>query len=251
MKKNVITLFPAIDVKDEKCVRLLYGDMEKETIYNNNPLDQAMWFVDQGAEWLHIVDLDGAVYGKNVNKKVIENILFKLKDKIKIQIGGGIRGIDDIDFWIQNSANRLILGTLALENPDFINKLGEKYFKKIVIGADVRDGKIASHGWKNQSNVIAVDLIKTLDSRIVNSVIFTDISKDGSLQGVNLDETVNFAKSVPHSVIASGGVAALNDLSKLTKEFSNGVHGVIIGRALYDKKFTFSEALQVTREVKI
>ena len=232
MKENFFTLYPAIDIKDGKCVRLLFGEMHKETIYNHNPLDQAMWFVDQGAEWLHIVDLDGAVSGKNVNKKAIENILFKLKNKIKIQIGGGIRSIDDIDFWIQNSANRVILGTLALENPNFINQLGEKYFKKIVIGADVRDRKIASHGWKNQSNVIATDLIKTL-------------------QGVNLDETLNFAKSVPHSVIASGGVASLNDISKLTKEFSNGVEGVIVGRALYDKKFTFSEALQVTREVKI
>ncbi len=251
MKENFFTLYPAIDIKDGKCVRLLFGEMHKETVYNHNPLDQAMWFVDQGAEWLHIVDLDGAVSGKNVNKKVIENILFKLKNKIKIQIGGGIRSIDDIDFWIQNSANRVILGTLALENPDFINQLGEKYFKKIVIGADVRDGKIASHGWKNQSNVIAVDLMKTLDTSIVNSVIFTDISKDGSLQGVNLDETLKFAKSVPHSVIASGGVASLNDISKLAKEFSNGVQGVIIGRALYDKKFTFSEALQEIREVKI
>ena len=186
MKENFFTLYPAIDIKDGKCVRLLFGEMHKETVYNHNPLDQAMWFVDQGAEWLHIVDLDGAVFGKNVNKKVIENILFKLKNKIKIQIGGGIRSIDDIDFWIQNSANRVILSTLALENPDFINQLSEKYSKKIVIGADVRDGKIASHGWKNQSNVIAVDLMKTLDTSIVNSVIFTDISKDGSLQGVIL-----------------------------------------------------------------
>ena len=251
MKENFFTLYPAIDIKDGRCVRLLFGEMDKETIYNHSPLDQAMWFVDQGAEWLHIVDLDGAVSGKNINKKVIENILFKLNNKIKIQIGGGIRSIDDIDFWIENSANRVILGTLALENPDIINQLGEKYFKKIVIGADVRDGKIASHGWKNQSNVKAVDLIKTLDSSIVSSVIFTDISKDGSLQGVNIDETLKFAKLVPHSVIASGGVASLNDILKLTKEFSNGIQGVIIGRALYDKKFTFSEALQVIREVKI
>jgi len=251
MIKNFFTLYPAIDIKEGKCVRLLFGEMNKETIYNYNPLDQAMWFVDQGAEWLHIVDLDGAVSGKNVNKKIIEKILSKLQNKIKIQIGGGIRTIDDIDFWVENCANRVILGTLALENPNLINQLGKKYFKKIVIGADVRKGKIASHGWKNQSNVLAADLISTLNSSIVSSVIFTDISKDGSLQGVNIDETRDFAKSVPHSVIASGGVASLNDISKLTKEFSNGVEGVIIGRALYDKKFTFSEALQITREAKI
>ena len=120
MKNNLITLFPAIDVKDGKCVRLLFGDMKKETIYNNNPLDQAMWFVDQGAEWLHIVDLDGAVTGTNVNRKIINKILHKLQDKVKIQIGGGIRNQDDIDFWVQKSVKRVILGTLALENPNFI-----------------------------------------------------------------------------------------------------------------------------------
>ena len=195
MKNNVITLFPAIDVKDGKCVRLLFGDMEKETIYDNNPLDQAMWFVDQGAEWLHIVDLDGAVKGKNVNRKVINKILHKLHDKVKIQIGGGIRNQDDIDFWIQNSVDRIILGTLALENPNFINNLDKKYFQKIVIGADVRDGKIASHGWKNQTEISAVDLLKSLNPSIVSSVIYTDISKDGTLQGVSVDQTVNFAKN--------------------------------------------------------
>ena len=251
MKNKIITLFPAIDVKDEKCVRLLYGDMDKETIYNNNPLDQAMWFVDQGAEWLHIVDLDGAVTGSNINRKVINKIVQKLHDKVKIQIGGGIRNQDDIDFWIQKSVNRIILGTLALENPSFINNLDKIYHKKIVIGADVRDGKIASHGWKNQTNISAVDLLKSLNSSIVSSVIYTDISKDGTLHGASVDKTVNFAKSIPHSVIASGGVASLNDIARLSKECSNGIDGVIIGRALYDKKFTFSDALLQSQELKI
>ena len=114
IEDNLFTLYPAIDIKDGKCVRLLFGDMEKDTIYNNNPLDQAMWFIDQGAEWLHIVDLDGAISGKSENKKIIKNILKKLKDKVKIQIGGGIRNIFDIDFWLQNSVNRVILGTLAI-----------------------------------------------------------------------------------------------------------------------------------------
>jgi len=250
MKKNIITLFPAIDVKNEKCVRLLYGDMQKETIYNNDPLDQAKWFVDQGAEWLHIVDLDGAVTGRNVNRKVINKIVDKLHDKVKIQIGGGIRNLDDINFWIQNSVNRIVLGTLALENPDFINNLDEKYFKKIVIAADVRDGKIASHGWKNQTDITAVDLLKSLNSSVVSSVIYTDISKDGTLQGVSVDQTVNFAKLIQHSVIASGGVSSLNDIARLSRECSNGIEGVIIGRALYDKKFTFSDALLKSKEFK-
>ncbi len=251
MKDNLFTLYPAIDIKDGKCVRLLFGEMEKETIYNNSPLDQAMWFVDQGAEWLHIVDLDGAVSGKNVNKRVIEEILHKLHNKVKIQIGGGIRNINDIDFWLENSVNRVILGTLALENPSFINQLSQDYSKKIVIGADVRNGMIASHGWKNQSEITAVNLIKGLNSSIVSSVIYTDITKDGSLKGVSLEQTVKFAKSIPHLVIASGGVSSLNDISRLAKQFSNGVQGVIVGRALYDKKFSFSDALQKIKEASI
>ena len=251
MNDKVFTLYPAIDIKDGKCVRLLFGDMEKDTVYNNSPLDQAMWFVDQGAEWLHIVDLDGAVTGKNVNKRVIEKILYKLHNRVKIQLGGGIRNINDIDFWIKNSVNRVILGTLALEDPNFINQLSREYFKKIVVGADVRNGMIASHGWKKQSDIIAVDLIKGLNSSIVSSVIYTDITKDGSLKGVSLEQTTKFAKSISHSVIASGGVASLNDISRLAKQFSNGVKGVIVGRALYDKKFSFSEALQIIKETKI
>ena len=244
MKEKFFTLYPAIDIKDGKCVRLLYGDMDKDTIYNNDPLDQAMWFVDQGAEWLHIVDLDGAVSGNKENKKSIEKILKKLKDKVKIQIGGGIRNIDDIDFWLQRSVNRVILGTLAIENPKLINQLGKRYFKKIIVGADVRDGKLASHGWKKQSDIIALDLIKKFKSSVVSSIIYTDISKDGSLQGINFDQTLNFAMSISHPVIASGGVSSLNDITRLSEEFENGIQGVIIGKALYDNKFTFSEALK-------
>ena len=250
MKKKDFTLYPAIDIKDGKCVRLLFGDMKNETIYNNNPVDQAMWFIDQGANWLHIVDLDGAVEGKNVNQIIIQKILKTFQNKVHIQLGGGIRSIENIDFWLQHPLERLILGTLAFENPNFIEKLENKYFKKIVIGADVRDGLIASHGWKNQSDINAVDLIKKFNPSIVSSVIYTDISKDGSLQGVSLVETINFAKSIPHPVIASGGVSSLDDIIKLSDEFSNGVEGVVIGRALYDKKFTFSEALQKTNKVK-
>ena len=251
MQHNSFTLYPAIDIKDGKCVRLLFGEMEKETIYNYNPLDQAMWFFDQGAEWLHIVDLDGAVTGKSINKRVIQKILHKLQNEVKIQIGGGIRNINDIDFWLQNSVSRVILGTLALENPNFINQLDKEYSKKIVVGADVRSGMIASHGWKKQSEIVAVDLIKNLNASVVSSVIFTDITKDGSLNGVSLEQTVNFAKSIPHPVIASGGVSSLNDILRLAKEFSNGVQGVIVGRALYDKKFTLSDAIQKLKEAEI
>ena len=249
MKKNNFTLYPAIDIKNGKCVRLLFGDMNKETVYENNPLDQAIWFVDQGAEWLHIVDLDGAIQGDNINKKVILSIVKKLQNKVKIQIGGGIRNINQMDFWLENSIDRIILGTLALNNPNFIINLEKKYHKKIIIGADARDGKIASHGWKSQSDMTAIDLISKFNPAIIDSVIYTDISRDGSLQGVNLKQTLTLAKSIHNSVIASGGISSLNEVYNLSKEFKNGIKGVIIGRALYDKKFTFSEALKIVKKV--
>jgi phosphoribosylformimino-5-aminoimidazole carboxamide ribotide isomerase len=249
MKKNNFTLYPAIDIKNGKCVRLLFGDMEKETIYGENPVDQAQWFVDQGAEWLHIVDLDGAVKGESINKLAILKILKKLQNKVKIQIGGGIRNFQQMDYWLQNSIDRVILGTLAIENPDFIINLEKKYYKKIVIGTDVRDGKIASQGWKNQSNIKAIDLIKKFDPAIINSIIYTDISRDGSLQGVNLEQTLTFAKSISSPVIASGGISSLNEILDLSKEFQSGIEGVIIGRALYDNKFSFSDALDIIEKV--
>ena len=227
MNKN-FTLYPAIDIKNGKCVRLLFGDMNKETIYGDNPLDQAMWFLDQGAEWLHIVDLDGAVRGENINKTAILKILKKLQNKIKIQIGGGIRDLIQMDYWLQNSVDRVILGTVALENPDLIINLDKKYFKKIVIGTDVRNGMIASNGWKTQSEVKAVDLIKKFNPDIIDSIIYTDISRDGSLKGVNLKQTLDFAKSILSPVIASGGIFSLNEILQLRKEFSNGIE---IGRA--------------------
>ena len=250
MKKNFFTLYPAIDIKNGKCVRLLFGDMEKETIYGDNPIDQAQWFVDQGAEWLHIVDLDGAVKGESINKLVISKILKKLQNTVKIQVGGGIRNFQQMDYWLQNSIDRVILGTLAIENPDFIINLEKKYFKKVVIGTDVRDGKIAFHGWKTQSNIKAIDLIKQFDPTIIDSIIYTDISRDGSLQGVNLEQTLTFAKSINIPVIASGGVSSLKEIFELSKQFSSGIEGVIIGRALYDNKFSFSEALDIIEKVQ-
>jgi len=248
MINNKFMLYPAIDIKDGKCVRLLFGDMDKETVYNIDPLDQAMWFVDQGAEWLHIVDLDGAVKGEQVNKISILKILKTLQNKVKIQIGGGIRSLGKIDFWLENLADRVILGTLALENPSLVNNLSQEYFKKIIIGADVRNGMIASHGWEKQSDIAAIDLLRKFDQSLVSSVIYTDISKDGSMKGVSLDQTISFAKQNPHPVIASGGVSSLNDILKLHENFSNGIEGVVIGRALYDKKFTFEEALYAIRK---
>ena len=248
MINNKFILYPAIDIKDGKCVRLLFGDMDKETVYNIDPLDQAMWFVDQGAEWLHIVDLDGAVKGKQVNKISILKILKTLQNKVKIQIGGGIRSKENIDFWLGNLADRVILGTLALENPSFVNNLSQEYFKKVLIGADVRNGMIASHGWEKQSDISAIDLLRKFNQSLVGSVIYTDISKDGSMKGVSLDQTISFAKQNPHPVIASGGVSSLNDILKIHENFSNGIEGVVIGRALYDKKFTFEEALYAIRK---
>ncbi len=251
MIDECFNLYPAIDIKDGKCVRLLFGDMKKEIVYNYNPIDQAMWFIDQGAKWLHVVDLDGAVEGKTVNKTVIQKLLITCQNKVKIQLGGGIRNKQNIDFWLENSVERLILGTLAYENPNLVNNLKKDYYKKIVIAADVRDGMIASHGWKRQSNTQAVDLIKKFNPSIISSVIYTDISRDGSLQGVSLEQTSKFAKYIPHPVIASGGVSSLNDIMTLSHEFSSGIEGVIIGKALYEKKFTFSQALEAIKNGRL
>ena len=249
MKKIDFTLYPAIDVKNGKCVRLLYGDMDKETVYNKSPLDQAMWFVDQGAEWLHIVDLDGAIKGNNVNQKSILSVLKTLQNKVKIQIGGGIRTRENIDFWLENSVDKVILGTVALENPDFINNLTTDYNKKIIVGADVRNGKIATHGWEQQSSIKATELLNKFNTSILDSVIYTDMNRDGSMEGVDLEQTLSFAENIPHSVIASGGVSSLEDISELSRHTLNGIQGVVIGRALYDKKFSFIKALEtITKE---
>ena len=247
---NNFNLYPAIDIKNGKCVRLLYGDMEKETIYGENPVDQANWFVDQGAKWLHIVDLDGAVQGANINTNVILDIIKNLKHRVKIQLGGGIRNYDQLDFWFQHNVDRVILGSIALENPNFINNLGKEFYKKIVIGTDVRNGMIALHGWKTQSKIKAVDLIKKFDPNILDAVIYTDISKDGTLEGINFDQTINFASSISSPVIASGGIGSLQELIDLKSYNNKGIDGVIIGRALYERKFTFIEAIHSIEEVK-
>ncbi len=242
MKKKFI-LYPAIDIKNGKCVRLLFGNMEKETIYNKNPLDQAKWFIDQGAKWLHIVDLDGAVQGENVNKVIIAKILKNLQNTVKVQIGGGIRTRENIDFWLQNSVDKVILGTLIAQNPNFIDQLDERYEKKIILGADVRKGMISLHGWTKQSNINAIDFIKKFNTSVVSSTIYTDISRDGSLSGIDINQTLNFAKSTPHPVIASGGISSIKEICDLKKSSSSGIKGAIIGRALYEKKFSFSDAL--------
>ena len=246
--KSKFNLYPAIDIKDGKCVRLLFGDMNRETIYNDNPVDQAMWFVDQGAEWLHIVDLDGAIEGKSINKTVIKKILKSLNNKVKIQIGGGIRSKNNIDFWLENSADKIILGTLLIEKPNFFSNLSKIYSNKLIIAVDVRNNRVATHGWTKQSGLMAAEFINTFDPFFISSIIFTDISRDGSLKGINIDSTVNFANSIQHPVIASGGVSSLDDIVKLIEKRNNGVQGVIIGRALYEKKFTFSDALKLLTE---
>ena len=179
----------------------------------------------------------------------LEDLNFKDESFDIVTISFGIRNLENIDFWLENGVNRVILGTLALENPHFIEKLNKNYYKKIVIGADVRDGMIATHGWKNQSKVKAVDFIKEFNPNIINSIIYTDITRDGSLQGVSLDQTISFSKSIPHPVIASGGVSSIKDIIDLSKQVTHGIEGVVIRRALYDIQFTFVAAIKSLRVV--
>ena len=248
-------IFPAIDIKDKKCVRLIKGDFENKTEYDLSPIEQAGKYKDYGFKNLHIVDLDGALTGDPINIDIIHDIVGKFD--LKIEIGGGIRNINDIDFWLQKSVDRVILGTLAIDNPKLINQLDSKYFKKIIIGTDVRDGKVATNGWKKQSDVMAVDLIKSFKSSVVNSIIYTDISKDGSLKGVSLNQTRLFAKSIPHPVIASGGVGSIEDIAKLKIDRNyqldkpKGVRGRSSNNDLVRKKIGWDKKINLKQGLKL
>ncbi len=233
-------IFPAIDLLNGNCVRLLQGEFNQATIYKNNPLKQVSFFIESGFEWIHLVDLNAAM-GENDNKKLILDILKSFGKDIKIQLGGGIRSADHIKFWIDNQVRRVIIGTLACENSDIINSIGKEFEKKIVLGIDVRKKLIAVHGWKKQLDLKPIDLIKRLDQSLIDAIIYTDISRDGALQGVNIDDTVELSKSVSIPIIASGGVSSVEEIKKLIHFNDDGIVGVILGKALYEKKISLNQ----------
>ncbi|WP_445488073.1 1-(5-phosphoribosyl)-5-[(5-phosphoribosylamino)methylideneamino]imidazole-4-carboxamide isomerase [Niallia sp. 03133] len=237
------TIYPAIDMLGGKCVRLLQGDYNKETVYGDSPFAMAKNFAEQGAKWIHMVDLDGAKDGKRVNDAFVIDAAQKLN--AKVQIGGGIRTEKDIVHYLDNGIARVIIGSIAVSNPDFAIEMIRKYGNKIAVGIDAKDGYVATHGWITTSESRAVDLGKRFAHAGAETFIFTDIATDGMLSGPNVEAVKEMAVETGKEVIASGGVSSLNDL-KILKEVSGaGVRGAIVGKALYEGRFSVQEALEV------
>lgn len=240
-------LFPAIDLKEGKAVRLLQGRMEDSTIYSDNPVELAKDFESQGAEYLHIVDLNGAFTGKPVNDEIIRRIVRNVS--MKIQVGGGIRTMERITELIELGVERVILGTIAVKNPELVAEAARRFGKRVIVGIDAKDGMVAVQGWAETTEMRAIDLGKAMKVLGVQSVVFTDIARDGMLQGPNIESTVQMARETGLSVIASGGVTTLADLRNLQVEALKGValEGAITGKALYSGAFTLKEALEAAR----
>lgn len=240
-------LFPAIDLKEGKAVRLLQGRMEDSTVYSDNPVDLAKEFESQGAEYLHIVDLNGAFTGKPINDEMIRRIVGNVL--MKIQVGGGIRTMERITELIELGVERVILGTIAVKNPELVAEATRRYGTRVIVGIDAKDGLVAVQGWAETTEMRAIDLGKAMKVLGVQSVVFTDIARDGMLQGPNIESTVQMARETGLSVIASGGITTLADLRNLQVEALKGValEGAITGKALYSGAFTLKEALEAAR----
>lgn len=241
-------LFPAIDLKDGACVRLFQGDMDKATVYNADPASQARAFSDAGFSWLHLVDLNGAIEGHPVNDKAVETILKTIS--VPAQLGGGIRDMATIRMWLEKGVRRVILGTVALEQPELVKEACRAFPGRIVVGIDARDGYVAVAGWAKTSRVKALDLALKFEDAGVAAIIYTDISRDGAMMGVNLDATTDLAWALTTPVIASGGVSALSDLEEIKAVEDSGIEGVIVGRALYDGRIDAKKALAILSGTK-
>ncbi len=232
-------LYPAIDLKDGQAVRLLRGEMNKATVFNDDPAGQARAFVQAGAEWLHLVDLNGAFAGRPVNGKAVEAILASID--IPAQLGGGIRDMATIEGWLEKGLARVILGTVAVENPDLVRKAARAFPDRIAVGIDAREGRVATRGWAEETDMDATDLARSFEDAGVAAIIYTDIQRDGAMQGPNVEATAALARAVSIPVIASGGVSCLSDLVALRD--TGVIAGAISGRALYDGAIDLKQAL--------
>ena len=238
-------LFPAIDLKGGECVRLKLGDMDQATVYNTDPGAQAKVFQDQGFRWLHVVDLDGAFAGEAVNGQAVEAILASTDNPV--QLGGGIRTIEHIQFWLDKGISRVILGTIAVRDPDLVRAACKQFPGQIAVGIDARGGKVAVEGWAETSELSVIDMAARFEDAGVTAIIFTDIDRDGVLTGINWDSTLELARSTSIPVIASGGLASMDDIERLTQEDAGILEGAISGRALYDGRIDPAEALERLR----
>jgi phosphoribosylformimino-5-aminoimidazole carboxamide ribotide isomerase len=238
-------LFPAIDLKDGQCVRLKLGDMRQATVYNEDPAAQALAFEQQGFEWLHVVDLNGAFEGQSVNGAAVEAILKATKNPV--QLGGGIRTLADIETWLSKGLERVILGTVAVRNPALVIEACKKFPGKVAVGIDAKGGKVAVEGWAEASSLGVVELAKKFEGAGITAIIYTDIDRDGILAGINWESTLALADAVSIPVIASGGLASIEDIRRMMKPDAKKLAGAITGRALYDGRIDAAEALKMLR----
>ena len=225
-------IFPAIDIKDGMCVRLVRGDFRQITSYENTPIDQAKKYFQNGFNNIHIVDLDGALHGRSVNSILIREIIQKVKSRI--QIGGGIRTIDDISRWIELGIDKVVMGTAAVENVELLKTACNKFKNKIAVSLDVKDGLIALSGWKKQTNISAIDFIKKIKNFGISRIIYTDIYKDGTKQGPNIKGAIELSSKVKIPLVISGGVSSIEDIERIKLLNNQNIEGVIIGKAIYD-----------------
>jgi phosphoribosylformimino-5-aminoimidazole carboxamide ribotide isomerase len=242
---ETVILFPAIDLKDGQCVRLKLGDMEQATVYNADPAGQAKTFEEQGFEWLHVVDLNGAFAGESVNGAAVEAILAATKNPV--QLGGGIRTLADIEGWLNRGLARVILGTVAVRDPDLVREACQKFPGKVAVGIDAKGGKVAVEGWAEKSKLSAIELAQKFEGAGVAAIIYTDIDRDGILAGINWEATIELADAVSIPVIASGGLASIADIVRMTMPDAKKLEGAISGRALYDGRIDPQEALAILR----
>jgi phosphoribosylformimino-5-aminoimidazole carboxamide ribotide isomerase len=239
-------LFPAIDLKDGKCVRLKLGDMAQSTIYNDSPAAQAAAFEDQGFKWLHVVDLNGAFEGQSVNGFAVESILKATKNPV--QLGGGIRTLEHIESWLDKGLARVILGTVAVRNPALVKEACKLFPGKVAVGIDAKGGKVAVEGWAEASSLGVIELAEKFEGAGVAAIIYTDIDRDGILAGINWDSTIALAEAVTIPVIASGGLASIAEISRMLKPDARKLAGAITGRALYDGRLDPASALKLISE---
>jgi len=240
-------IIPAIDLKDGHCVRLVQGEMDKETIYFENPIDAAQHWLAEGATFIHVVDLNGAVEGRPVHTEEIAAIC--KQSGLSVELGGGLRSIEAVEAALNLGACRVVIGTAAYDNEEFLRAVCSKFPGKVVVGIDARRGKVAVRGWKETTPMDVVELAKRCEGHGVPRIIYTDISRDGTREGVNVDETLKIARSVKVPIIASGGVATLDDIRKLLPLEKDGVEGVIVGKALYSGTFTLKSAIKLATDV--
>jgi phosphoribosylformimino-5-aminoimidazole carboxamide ribotide isomerase len=243
-----VILFPAIDLKNGEAVRLEQGDMARATVFNRDPAAQAKTFESLGFEWLHLVDLDGAFAGKPVNARAVAAIRKAIK--IPVQLGGGIRDIATVERWLAEGITRVIIGTAAVRDPDFVKAAARRFPGKVAVGIDARAGKVAVSGWAEETQLEAIELARLFENGGVAAIVYTDVERDGMMQGLNLDATIALADSVSIPVIASGGFASLDDVRALLQPRARKLEGAIAGRALYDGRLDAAAALALVRQAR-